>query len=277
MSHSIMPAIGGRIEHYADFASAHVLSRHVDVWLPAGYNDDPQRRYPVLYAHDGQNLFHGETAYGGVPWGVDEVMTRLIDTGKIQPAIVVGVWNTPQRMREYMPQRAFTLPQGQPRLSRFVELTGGVPLSDAYLHCLTQELKPLVDANYRTQPDAGHTFIMGSSMGGLISMYAVCEYPSVFSAAACLSIHWPPLQGIAVDYLAARLPAPGSSRFYFDHGDIGEDAAYGPYQQRANAIMRDAGYTPGRDWLTQVFPGTDHSESAWHTRLHIPLTFLLGV
>lgn len=271
-----LPGKSGALDRYPNFASAYVQPRHVDVWLPPGYADNPRRRYPVLYAHDGQNLFQAETAYGGVTWGVAETMTRLIQTGAIQPAIVVGCWNTPHRWREYMPQRAFEIGDGAGRLPRFTELAGGPPASDGYLRFLTSELKPMIDVTYRTLPTADHTFIMGSSMGGLISAYALCEYPTVFSGAACLSTHWVAGDGIGVDYLALYLPAPGRHRFYFDHGSLGEDAGYAPYQHRVDDRMAAAGYIPGHDWLTQVFPGADHNEAAWRTRLHIPLTFLLG-
>lgn len=276
MSPLSIPFVTGSLERYPDFASAHVQPRHVDVWLPPGYTADPTRRYPVLYAHDGQNLFQAETAYGGVAWSVAEIMTRLIQTGEIQPALVVGLWNTPLRWREYMPQRAFARAAGAARLPQFITFAGGPPISDAYLRCLTTEVKPMLDATYRTLPNADQTFIMGSSMGGLISAYALCEYPTVFGAAACLSTHWVAGDGIVVDYLAAHLPRPGRHRLYFDHGSLGVDAGYAPYQQRVDGLMRGAGYTPGRDWLTQTFPGTDHNEAAWRDRLHIPLRFLLG-
>lgn len=269
-----LPSVAGTLERYTDFASAHVQPRHVDVWLPAGYADGGER-YPVLYAHDGQNLFHAATSYTGVAWGVDETLTRLVQAGQARPAIVVGVWNTNVRAREYMPQRA--LANAPPAaLPGFARLGGSGPLADAYLRCLTAELKPFIDGAYRTLPDQPNTLITGSSMGGLISAYAVCEYPTVFGAAACLSTHWVAGDGIVVDYLAAHLPPPGRHRFYFDYGTLGTDAPYAPFQRQVDALLRGAGYTEGGDWVTRAFPGAGHSEADWRARLDIPLTFLLG-
>lgn len=117
---------------------------------------------------------------------------------------------------------------------------------------------------------------MGSSMGGLISLYAVNEYPDVFGAAACLSTHWPAVEGVVLPYLHDHLPAPGRHRFYFDHGTTTIDVLYSPIQRQVDDLMAAAGYRPGHDWLTRVFPGARHFESDWRARVHVPLTFLLG-
>ena len=118
--------------------------------------------------------------------------------------------------------------------------------------------------------------MMGSSMGGLISLYALCAYPDLFAGAGCLSTHWPAADGLVIDNLATALPPAGSHLFYFDFGTLGLDADYEPYQQRVDAIMAAAGYTAGRDWLTRKFSGATHNEGAWSARVHIPLQFLLG-
>ena len=148
--------------------------------------------------------------------------------------------------------------------------------SDRYLKFLVEEVKPFIDRTYRTQPDAAHTFVMGSSMGGLISGYALVEYPQVFGGAGCVSTHWPSDDGSAIEYFAKHLPAPGKHRIYFDYGTATLDASYEPYQQRMDQAMRAAGYTEGRDWVTKKFPGAEHSEKSWRERVEIPLTFLLG-
>ncbi len=100
------PGVTGTVVRYAGMPSTHVAPRNVDVWLPPSYGKDPAQRYPVLYMHDGQNLFDPATSYGNVDWAVDEAMTGLIAKGAVREAIVVGVWNTPKRREEYMPQRA---------------------------------------------------------------------------------------------------------------------------------------------------------------------------
>jgi predicted alpha/beta superfamily hydrolase len=171
-----------------------------------------------------------------------------------------------------MPRKALAAPGA---IERFGQEAGGEPLSDRYLEFLVGELKPFVDEHYRTLPGRQHTFVMGSSMGGLISLYALCEYPGVFGGAGCLSTHWPAAGGATIDYLQRALPAPGAHRLYFDYGTETLDAEYEPYQQRADAILRAAGYCPGVDWLTRRVEGAEHSERSWRERVHIPLLFLL--
>lgn len=264
------------ITHYPGFSSNNVPSRQVDVWLPPAYEVHSDQRYPVLYMHDGQNLFDPATSTHQIDWGIDEAMEQLNADGRVPPTIVVGVWNTAKRWHEYMPQRPFATPASLEVLRSMGPDWAEGPQSDAYLRFLTQELKPFIDATYRTRPEREATTIMGSSMGGLISLYALCEYPDVFAAAGCVSTHWPAGEGIVLDYLAQALPTPGRHKLYFDYGTEELDALYEPYQQRADVILAAAGYTPEQDWITRKFPGANHSERAWRERVHIPLTFLLG-
>lgn len=268
--------MNGTRRRHPDFPSRYVTPRHIDVWLPPGYGAGTGDRFPVLYMHDGQNLFDPKTSFIGVDWNLGETMTRLIGEGQIRPAIVVGIWNTPRRVQEYMPRKPLELPHGQPLRERLEQEWGGSALSDHYLKFLTEELMLFIDRTYRTLPEREHTYIMGSSMGGLISLYAVCEYPHLFAGAGCLSTHWPAGDGIVIDYLETALPKPGRHKFYFDHGTETLDACYEPYQQRVDAILGAAGYEPGRNWLTRKFAGAEHSERAWRERIPIPLTFLLG-
>jgi predicted alpha/beta superfamily hydrolase len=265
----------GTVKRHAAFPSKRVEPRNVDVWLPPSYEREPKRRYPVLYMHDGQNLFDPATSYGGVDWGVDEIMTKLIAGGEVREAIVVGVWNSPKRFNEYMPQKAVPGADARDLENIPVEISGPI-ISDAYLQFLVHELKPFVDATYRTRTGRGDTFVMGSSMGGLISAYAVCEYPMVFGGAGCVSTHWPAGDGIVIEYLKRALPRPRSHKFYFDFGTETLDATYEPYQQRADDVMRRAGYTENRNWVTRKFTGAEHSERSWRQRVDVPLIFLLG-
>jgi predicted alpha/beta superfamily hydrolase len=257
------------------FASPFVLPRPIDVWLPPGYGSTATR-FPVIYMHDGQNLFEPTLAYGGVDWGIDEALVQLM---AIMPtfagAIVVGIWNSPLRTREYMPARPLTSATAHDLAAQFAQNQGGASLADRYLQYLVSEVKPMIDATYRTLPGPAYTVIMGSSMGGLISAYAVCEYPQIFGRAGCLSTHWPIGGTLLVDALGAALPGPGQHRLYFDFGTEALDAEYEPYQQRMDHLLATAGYIAGQDWLTQKFVGADHTERAWRARLSIPLTFLL--
>jgi len=268
---------------HADFVSQQVIPRHVDVWLPAECAAEPARRFPVLYMHDGQNLFDPATSSIGVAWEVDRAARRLIDAGVIPPPIIVGVWCTERRWQEYMPQRPLrdyagdmNVGDSQFRLAEIDPRLAGGLLSDAYLRFLVGELKPFIDQTYPTRPEREQTFIMGSSMGGLISLYALCSYPDLFAAAGCVSTHWPAAAGATGAHLPTLLPPPGRHKLYFDYGTATLDAEYEPHQQQVDQIMQTAGYTPGQDWLTRKFEGADHSERAWRARVHIPLAFMLG-
>lgn len=266
--------VTGVLERYALFTSKHVVPRNVDVWLPPGYSGTKRARFPVLYMHDGQNLFDPRTSFGGVDWGVDETVTRLIEQGVLRECVVVGVWNTQRRIAEYMPRKAVSF-------SNTKELKGVIGgaedeiVSDEYLKFLVYELKPFIDSHYRTLRGPANTFIMGSSMGGLISAYAACEYPRVYGGAGCVSTHWPAADGAVIDYLKTHLPRPRAHKFYFDFGTETLDAAYAPYQMRADEVMLRGGYTEGLDWVTRKFEGEEHSEKSWRKRVDIPLVFFL--
>ena len=271
------PSLGvtGERRMHSAFPSSLVAPRNVEVWLPPGYGKDPSVRYPVLYMHDGQNVFDPASSYTGADWAIDEWMTQLIAQKKVRPAIVVGVWNTPKRFEEYMPQKAVPAGDSMMSVPGRKTSTAGV-MSDAYLRFLVTELKPFIDKTYRTKPGAADTFTMGSSMGGLISCYAVAEYPQVFGGAGCVSTHWPIGNGAVIDYLKRTMPDPVSHRIYMDHGTATLDAMYAPYQLRADAVMRSAGYVDGRSLMTRVFDGAEHNERAWRVRVEEPLRFLLG-
>lgn len=265
----------GEMERYDNFESRYVTPRHVDVWCPPGYSDRDER-YPVIYMHDGQNLFVPISSIGGVAWGMDEAIVRLMDAKRIRGAIVVGVWNTDKRWREYMPQKPYWKLAMQRHHEAFVERAGGDPLSDSYLKFLVEEVKPFIDANYQTLADKQNTFLMGSSMGGLISLYAISEYPDVFHGAGCLSTNWPAGEHELVSEMAKTLPDATSHRLYFDYGTEGLDALYEPYQSQMDNHLREAGYMENENWMTRKFEGAAHNEAAWRARVELPLTFLLG-
>jgi predicted alpha/beta superfamily hydrolase len=266
----------GTTESWQNVASKLIAARNVDVWLPPSYGRDPNQRYPVLYMHDGQNLFDPALSYTGVDWDIDGAMTRLIERGEVREAIVVGIWNTPRRFAEYMPRTPVvgdTVPSGVP--GRDPGRTADI-VSDDYLRFVVEELKPFIDARYRTRTGREDTMAMGSSMGGLISLYALAKYPQVFGAAGAVSTHWPVCEGCVIDWLKTALPASGTHRLYFDHGTATLDALYPPYQAKMDAAMRTLGYREGRDWMSRSFDGAEHNEAAWKARVEIPLRFLLG-
>ena len=280
----------GRIVDLGVLSSRHADPRRVVVWLPSTYT--PRGRpHAVLYMHDGQNLFDKATAGYGAEWQIDEVLDRLIRTGQAKPTIVVGIWNTPKRLREYVPAKAFaSLPPQY--MERVRGLYGGDPLSDGYVKFLVSELKPMIDRRFNVRRDRADTAIMGSSMGGLISLYAINEYPRVFGAAGMVSTHWPlfrPKEGEKLSaeeldvvatafeaYLRPALPDPRTHRLYFDHGSETLDAYYAAYQARIDRVLAAHGYRDGINWMTRNFPGQAHDEKSWASRVDVPLRFLLA-
>lgn len=284
----VLNVSSGTVRRFPDFPSKFVGARSVDVWLPKGY--DAKKKYAVLYMHDGQMLFDSTINWNHQEWGVDETFGNLIKNGKIKDCIVVGIWNTSKRHAEYFPQKPFeTLsPEQKDYVTRELQKSGRTtgtfqPVSDNYLNFVVNELKPFIDNNFSTLKTRKNTFIAGSSMGGLISMYAICEYPDVFGGAACLSTHWPgvftmennPVPDTFVRYIETNLPDPKTHKLYFDFGDQTLDAMYPPLQKKVDEVMKAKGFTD-KNWHTQFFPGKDHSEKSWNERFEIPVSFLLG-
>jgi predicted alpha/beta superfamily hydrolase len=161
------------------------------------------------------------------------------------------------------------------------------PSANTYLRFIAEELKPFIDTKYSTYTNKEHTLIMGSSMGGIISLYAMCKYPDVFGKAGCISTHWPVLSAkvfnlsktmnIAEEfrkYISEKIDVSNHSVFYFDHGDKTLDSLYAPYQQKVDSLFKQKGFTK-INFVSKKFPGDDHSEKSWSKRLYIPFEFLL--
>jgi enterochelin esterase-like enzyme len=283
----LLPQVSvGRIERL-ELPSRHVDTRPVDVWLPPGYA--PGQPHAVVYAHDGQMLFDAKRTWNGQAWNIHFAVAQLMAAGRIPPTIVVGIWNAgPLRHSEYYPAKFLPyLPEAT--RTRFVaERLAGRPRSDAYLRFLVEELKPEIDRRYATRADAAGTVILGASMGGLISVYALNEYPQVFGAAAGLSTHWVGLREpnhalplAAFEYLRDHLlppdrppvQPPEGRRLYMDHGTTELDAIYAPYQAFVDEILRDRGYGASHYW-SRVLPGTGHNETVWAARVGEVIEFL---
>ena len=290
------PAIGagGQLLLFDAFPSRRVAPRPVWIWLPPDH--DAGERCAVLYMQDGQNLFHPANPWNHGPWDVDRYLIRLRAEGAIRKTMVVGIANTgANRSREYLPAAALArLPAALRDEVPESSVDGShALLSDAYLSFLVDELKPWVDRHYRTLPGPGDTVAMGSSKGGVVSLYALARYPRVFGGVGALSTHWPLTTNPALaapgrsaerarvassflDWLAeGHLPAPGTRRLYFDHGTTSLDAEYGPLQLRMDALATGRGYRPGLDYLSRIYEGASHDEAAWRARLAVPLAFLL--
>ncbi len=272
----------GKVIRHEMFESAFVDARHVDVWLPQDYSSE--KKYAVLYMHDGQMLFDASSTWNKQEWGVDETMTQLMQNDQIRDCIVVGIWNIKDyRHSEYFPQRAWQMTGKKEQAEILKKQDAHINpklfekglRADNYLRFIVQELKPFIDQTYATKADKANTFIMGSSMGGLISCYAICEYPGVFEGAICMSTHWPAVDGITLKYLKNHLPNPDTHRIYFDYGTETLDALYEPYQQKVDALMERNGFVMDKNFMSRKFEGAAHDENAWKKRLHIPLEYML--
>jgi len=236
--------------------------------------------------HDGQMLFDAETTWNNQEWKVDEIVSSLMHSGKIKNTIVVAIWNHSDiRHSDYFPNKPFktlsdeflnNLTKNYPDLFK-----GGIQ-SDNYLKFIVKELKPFIDSNFSVYTDNKNTFIGGSSMGGLISMYAICEYPKIFGGAACLSTHWPgimaylnnPIPEAFFSYLEVNLPSNKTHKIYFDYGTKTLDEDYLPYQHRVDEVLKLKGYNHSNS-RNLKFEDHDHSENSWNKRLQIPIEFLL--
>ncbi len=272
----------GTLHSYEKFPSKYVPRRTVRVWTPEGY--DSSKRYDVLYMHDGQMLWDANVSWNHQEWGVDEVVSELLAAGAIRDCIVVGVDNNEKRrIGEFSPEDVSIYLKKGDTVYKKCKSRG-----NAYLKFLVEEVKPFVDKNFSTNTGCESTFIMGSSCGGLISLYALCKYPEVFGGAACLSTHCtfsspssPSPKESSIEaflrYLADNLPADGRHLLYMDRGDATLDAAYEGPQEKITSLIKglQPQWSPD-NFKYEFFPGAAHCEDDWRARLDIPLTFLLG-
>lgn len=226
--------------------------RPIQVWLPKSYSDSGEPS-AVIYMHDGQNLFEPASAFAGVDWKVDEVVSSLLQRKKIKPCIVVGIPNSPDRMQE---------------LNLF---TGK---GKAYAKFIIDEVKPWVDSSFNVKADAASTAIMGSSMGGLMSFQMAYAFSETFGLAGCLSSAFQKTYGKIFQQISARVDLPLYSRFYLDTGEY-EPPITESYFQMMD-LMKEKGFIEGQNLMGYYDEKATHCEAAWAKRLHIPLQFLLG-
>jgi enterochelin esterase-like enzyme len=265
--------VEGQLVYWTDFESEFLgPTRHVEIWLPPGYDADGSARYPVLYMSDGQNIVDPRIANTGVDWGIDESIVRLSEAGVIPPVIVVGAWSTDQRGPEYSPWH------GAPEYARF----------------LIEELMPRVNAEFRTATGPEYTAHMGSSMGGLLSFYLVMNHPDVFGSCGCVSTHFPLSEAVwsEVGYgdgteapdetpyvlldIENGMTAPEGVRMWFDYGTVGLDGEYGPTHAAVREWLLEQGRVEGEDFVIREYEGAEHTEASWRARLDDPVTFLFG-
>jgi predicted alpha/beta superfamily hydrolase len=253
--------LAGAVEQHPEFRSAVLgATRRVWVYLPPQYAQEPERRFPVLYMQDGQNVFDGATAFlAGKEWEVDETVERLSREGRIQPLIVVAVDNGgPRRALEYAPTRDGGAKDG-----------GG---ADLYRRLLLEELKPWVDRSYRTLPGPEHTGIAGSSLGAIAALYLGLEHPDVFGRIGALStsVWW---DDRWVLRFVGALPSRPETRIWTDIGTAeGHDAV--PDARALRDALVGKGWREGFDLRYVEAEGAVHNETAWARRMPEVLAFL---
>ncbi|MCE2788614.1 MAG: esterase family protein [Saprospiraceae bacterium] len=294
----------GSLIRLPNFPSTHVENRTIDLWLPDHFNSNEPHN--VLYMHDGQMLFDSSSTWNHQSWDVHKTIQSLIDQGKIGQLVVVGIWNSnTHRHEEYFPEEVwYRIDQSKKDslLSKMQLLLPGfrtfAPSSDDYLKFVTQEVMPYLQKNFGLTSMKENTYIAGSSMGGLISWYALCKYPELFGGAACISTHWPgvfpvllfdsnggilpdqhtlnPVPPALIRWMIDHLPTSGGHKLYFDCGDQTLDALYPVWQHQVDAALTKRAFDT-RNWKTAYYPGTDHSEKAWKERFDQIVLFLCGI
>ena len=237
--------------------------RGVWIYLPPTYDENPAARFPVVYMHDGQNLFNPATAFGGQPWYAQDALNQGAESGAIREAIIVGVENTADRINEYTPTRDTG------------RMTGG--RGELYLRMLVEEVKPLIDRSYRTLPGRGDTVLVGSSLGGLISTWAGVRRGDVFGHIGALSPStWWDDRMLLREAATLRGLATRPLRVYVDSGDAGDSRDGVADTAMLADVLRAAGYRDGVDLRYVMQPGATHNEVYWARRLPGALGFLLG-
>ncbi|MEE8171242.1 MAG: alpha/beta hydrolase-fold protein, partial [Phycisphaerae bacterium] len=264
----ITSTLTGDIRFHHDFASGFLRNqRMLAVYLPPGYEDEPGRRYPVVYMHDGQNVFDASMAANGVEWRADETAERLIRAGRIEPIIIVGIYNNHHRESEYTP---------------YYDAVRGVSgRGRNYARFVAGEVKPFMDQHYRTLGERRHTAVVGSSLGGLISLYICMEHPDLFSMCGAMSptLLWD-RRRILRD-MRGRFEILRQCRFWVDMGTAeSSDPAelrrmLGDIRGLSN-ILTNAGLRKNRDFRHEIVPGGEHNEAAWAARFGRLLEFFYG-
>ena len=249
--------ITGTVRYHRALKGAGLKDRDLVVWLPPGYEADTTRRYAVVYMHDGQNIFDPVTSAFGVDWSIDETADELIRKKSIEPVIVVGIYNTSDRMKEYTPGDKGT----------------------AYMNFVVKVVKPFIDSTYRTKPDRKNTIVGGSSAGGIISFMLVWEHPDVFSKAICMSPAFQSLSPGGWDYPRVVQSSNGNKKnvfFYIDNGGIGLDSQLQPGIDSMLTKLKSKGYEEGKDFVFVHDPTAKHFEADWAKRFPRALVTVLG-
>lgn len=240
--------ITGTVKYHRGMKGAGLQDRDLIVWLPPGYETDKHARYPVVYMHDGQNVVDPATSSFGVDWQIDETADALIKKQSIPPLIVVGIYNTPDRFKEYTPGE-----------------TGS-----AYVSFVVKTVKPLIDSTYRTKRDRKNTIVGGSSAGGIISFMIVWEHPETFSKAICMSPAFKSPGSLRMNFDYVKVVAGSKKRenvfFYIDNGGVGLESQLQPGIDEMIRALKEKGYKEQKDFVYIVDPNARHFEADWAKR-----------
>ncbi|MFZ1379102.1 MAG: alpha/beta hydrolase-fold protein [Saprospiraceae bacterium] len=258
-----------------NFQSNFVEPRNIEIFLPKNFGSDTAIEYNILFWQDGQNLFDANVAYNANPLEMHKAIDRL----NIENLIVIGIWNTDKRYREYLPEKIYNNLSKTQRVQLKLEYSGK-PISDDYLKFIVDELNPFIKNQYLQNIQIASIGIGGCSMGALISLYAVLEYPNMFDFAICMSTHWPlsvlrnnpEVHKSTIKYIQQSL-GNNNYKFYFDYGTENLDAWYEGYQIQVDTLLSNKANV---SFQTIKFNGDSHSELDWRKRLEMPLKFMLG-
>lgn len=247
-------SITGKVEYHANFQYNGLKPRNIIVWLPPSYDSDKEKRYPVFYLNDGQNVFDKSTSSFGYEWRVDETTDSLIKLSEISEIIVVGIYSTQDRSAEYSHS----------------------PLGYKYMDFVVNKLKPFIDSNYRTLTKPEYNAIGGASLGGLISFMLAWNYPQVFSKAACLSSAFKVDQFNYVDTVKSYSGIKKKLKLYLDIGNDNLEQKLKPGNQQMVAALETISYNIGSDLIFFIDDNAEHSEKAWAKRFWRPLIFFFA-
>jgi len=249
---NISGKITGQVKYHQFFPGQNILPRDIVVWLPPNYDSIPNKKYPVLYMQDGQNIFDATTSAIGIEWQVDETADSLIKSNAIEEIIIVGIYNTEMRGTEY----------------------NHTPVGYNYMKFIVNELKPFIDSTYHTLPDRDNTAVAGSSSGGLISFMLLWEYSDIFSKATCIS---PAFKIDDIDFVSPVKNFTGKKKdikVYIDNGGIGLEKALQPGIDEMLIALKEKGFEENNDILWVNDSLAEHNESAWAKRVYKFLKFL---
>lgn len=250
--------VTGTVKYHESIKGEGIRERNIIVWLPPGYDPNSNKRYPVMYLQDGQNIFDPATSAFGKDWQVDETADSMIRKGAVDPMIIVGIFNTQDRNVEYIPSDRGRL----------------------YREFIVKKLKPFIDSAYKTKAGGTHNFIGGSSAGGILAFMMVWEYPDVFSKAICMSpaFRLPGNSASGWNYVSIVKTSKKRKKvfFYIDNGGPGLEQQLQPGVDEMLKALSDKGYKQGRDFIYVSDPTAQHNEQAWAKRFPYALKVVAG-